>query len=694
MVESRKMGFAPEGTSFLHEVLRNSVYKQKIRSPIREGMLNAWDSHKRAGCEDKAFEITVPTSLVPVFKIRDFGNGLSKDDVFHYFGNFGASQSRLSNDFHGMFGLGNKSFFAYTNSYTVISYFDGQKMTFCSFINQENEDVFNLVSTEKSIEASGMEISFSVDSWDTGTFAREIIDLSRYFPVKPILIGATLPAYPTPFLKGTGWACFNGTERASAIMGKVGYSIDYGNFEGLTDKESCLLRSPLELYFNIGELKVTASREDMQYVDSVKLKIKERLAIVIKEIQDQTDAQFKACKTLIDAKILYSKIYGSNGSYGNRLSDVISGDIEWNGQKINDATIQLGILVGGVQIHRYTKYTTRRSRVTHVQGMADTVYRCEDNSKTFVNDNVKENTFKGRAETLFAQDSNLRAIQVISFSVPTQVAFEAYTGMSLAAIEKYSTVAPMASNGKSRTNYGGRGTNVEARKKHTKRAFLFNKEGNPNNYRVTQSDYWTVTDLEVDGEGVYVVVDHFVPVGYTKNRDFIHNYTRNIQKAGIVLPSVYGVKAELVSKLGAKWMTLDTYVKGEIVKKIASNGYVDSHTVCKEYGRYDSLETKHIVFPFKADEVADQASVAARYTVIQDIAQKGAGERELLNSLFTLVDKHAIAVPKSQYEGQYENLRGKLFKTYPLLRIVESTIDKNLKAETLRYINGINEGKI
>ena len=62
-----------------------------------------------------------------MFSVRDYGVGLSKDDVFNLYSSYGKSTKRDSNDQIGCLGLGSKSPLAYTDSYSVVSFFDGMR---------------------------------------------------------------------------------------------------------------------------------------------------------------------------------------------------------------------------------------------------------------------------------------------------------------------------------------------------------------------------------------------------------------------------------------------------------------------------------------------------------------------------------------------------------------------------------------
>ena len=98
-------------------ILSSGLYANKIRAIIRELSCNAVDSHVAAGKADVPFEVHLPTALSPWFSIRDFGTGLSHEQVTKIYTTYFESTKTDSNDFIGALGLGSKSPFSYTNNF-------------------------------------------------------------------------------------------------------------------------------------------------------------------------------------------------------------------------------------------------------------------------------------------------------------------------------------------------------------------------------------------------------------------------------------------------------------------------------------------------------------------------------------------------------------------------------------------------
>src|SRR5574343_369620 len=103
----------------------STLYKYPIRTVCQEYICNARDAMREAGTFGKMpMKISVPNNFSPVFKVRDYGVGLSPDRVRNVFVNYGSSTKRNTNTQTGGFGIGAKSAFAITDSFVVVSFYN------------------------------------------------------------------------------------------------------------------------------------------------------------------------------------------------------------------------------------------------------------------------------------------------------------------------------------------------------------------------------------------------------------------------------------------------------------------------------------------------------------------------------------------------------------------------------------------
>jgi hypothetical protein len=171
-------------------ILSSGLYSNKVRAIIRELSCNAFDSHIAAGKNDTPFDVHLPNALEPWFSIRDYGTGLSHDQVLNIYTTYFESTKTTSNEFVGALGLGSKSPFSYTDNFSVIAIKDGVRGIYTAFINEHGVPSIALMQQEASDEPSGVEVKFSVDSpSDYRRFNDEAEYVYAYFKLRPVVSG-------------------------------------------------------------------------------------------------------------------------------------------------------------------------------------------------------------------------------------------------------------------------------------------------------------------------------------------------------------------------------------------------------------------------------------------------------------------------------------------------------------------------
>ena len=159
--------------SKMMNILSNNIYSNKVRAVMRELSTNAHDSHIAANKADIPFDVWLPSKVEKTFKIRDYGTGLSPENVIDLYSTYGSSDKTDSNSFVGFMGLGSKSPFALVSSFYTISYFNGRKYTFLNFKNEQDIPTISMVSDTETNEQNGLEISFFVKNEDLDKFIQE-----------------------------------------------------------------------------------------------------------------------------------------------------------------------------------------------------------------------------------------------------------------------------------------------------------------------------------------------------------------------------------------------------------------------------------------------------------------------------------------------------------------------------------------
>lgn len=272
-------GFRIAASGKAFDILSSGLYSRKAEAVVRELSCNAVDGHIAAGRRDVPIEVQLPTEADPTFAVRDEGIGLSKEMVMELYTTYFASTKSESNDFTGAFGLGSKAPFAYTDSFTVISTFDGVRCTYVAAKGADGSPTINLLM-EECVEGapSGVEVSFPVEPQDFQSFHQAAVRVFQHFEVPPTIYGGAQVqpmCYDLSFdlrEMGAGYRLHLGGDSQGywVVMGNVAYPLSMGDATSGASRGkrlAGLLEGPagVTLELPIGAVSVAASREDLQY---------------------------------------------------------------------------------------------------------------------------------------------------------------------------------------------------------------------------------------------------------------------------------------------------------------------------------------------------------------------------------------------------------------------------------------------
>lgn len=280
-------------------ILSSGLYANKIKAIIRELSCNAVDSHIAAGKQSTPFDVHLPNTLEPWFAIRDYGTGLTHEQVTNIYTTYFESTKTNSNEFIGALGLGSKSPFSYTDNFTVTAIKDGNKGIYTAFINEAGVPSIALMMNEVTEEPAGVEVKFSVnDRYDFDKFRQEARAVYKYFKLQPVVSGSSgftveIPEYESKDIV-PGVSQFKSGSRTVAIMGNIAYPIDIPQADQALGELRNLLQCNLELNFAIGELDFQASREGLSYipqtVNAIKVKLEALNAVLAGKLAEEADA--------------------------------------------------------------------------------------------------------------------------------------------------------------------------------------------------------------------------------------------------------------------------------------------------------------------------------------------------------------------------------------------------------------------
>jgi hypothetical protein len=295
-------------------ILSSGLYANKVRAIIRELSCNAVDSHAAAGCKNTPFDVHLPNTLEPHFSIRDYGVGLSHDQVTQIYTTYFESTKTNSNAFIGALGLGSKSPFSYTDNFTVTAIQNGRKGIYTAFINESGVPSIALMMSEETDEPAGVEVKFSVnDRYDFDKFRQEARVVYKHFALRPVVLGNADFQFVDAEYESRdivpGVHSFKDRSVSAAIMGNIAYPIEVPAADSSIPPElKQLLVCGLEMHFDIGELDFQASREGLSYIPSTVAAIRAKLEQVNAALTVVIAKEADAIENLWDrAVFLYKK---------------------------------------------------------------------------------------------------------------------------------------------------------------------------------------------------------------------------------------------------------------------------------------------------------------------------------------------------------------------------------------------------
>lgn len=334
--------FYIKATPEAFESISGRLYNNRILAPIRELAANAYDAHVDANKQNCPFEIQLPNVIDGNFRIRDFGTGLSPENVNSVYRGYFNSTKQNSNKFVGCLGLGSKSPFAYTQSFNVKSYYNGICYNYTCYKNEKNFPSIAPMGQTETSESNGLEVYFPVKSSDFRSFAEEVKDAFSFYKVKPMVIGFQDDFKFKEYkyvLSNSDFGITESRQNSFVVMGNIAYPFKVSDFLN-TDckfdaKESKMINWGIHLFVPIGSVGISSSREALSYnPDTLKI-IKQYMSNAVAALENELVNKVKTIDNIWDARVY------CNAANRNVLVKVIQNDYEsftinWNNKIISD----------------------------------------------------------------------------------------------------------------------------------------------------------------------------------------------------------------------------------------------------------------------------------------------------------------------------------------------------------------------
>lgn len=280
------------------KILSSGLYSNKIAAVLRELSCNAVDANRAAG-NHLPITVKLPGVLDSRFYVQDGGLGMSDDFLRKNYTTYFESTKSGDNNAIGGFGLGSKSPFAYTDQFTVESVYEGTHRTYTAYLDDEGAPCISLMSTAPASEEwpRGTRVSLPIDRKDTGDFETTAKDVFQYFDQSPVTPYGKPITAPKEYHTRTANLGFAGVaqsnyyynQKLTAVMGGVAYSIDMTQLEKALNAPLWKIARALStqgtaIFFDIGDVQVTPSREALDYSAFTKRGLKQKFDLIEADI--------------------------------------------------------------------------------------------------------------------------------------------------------------------------------------------------------------------------------------------------------------------------------------------------------------------------------------------------------------------------------------------------------------------------
>jgi hypothetical protein len=683
-------------------ILSSGLYANKIRAIVRELSCNAVDSHTAAGKQNTPFDVHLPNSLEPWFSIRDYGTGLSHQQVTQIYTTYFESTKTASNEFIGALGLGSKSPFSYTDNFTVTAIQDGVKGIYTAFINEQGVPSIAKMMDEQTTDPAGVEVKFAVEErYDFDKFRQEARYVYEYFKLRPVVSGSVDFKFKDPSYKEKDiipGVHYSDDGRSSyAIMGNIKYPIDVPNADKALAGLKGLLGCGLVMEFAIGELDFQASREGLSYIpqtiNAIKSKLEQLNAQLAIHIANEADKITNSWE-----RALYLEKRFADNLFNQAVTKYVTDTKfelftpqhnRWNALKqfkfdVKHLASTYNIAIRGFSKSRsYNVCSTVKptSNYNNVNGQAifqdeweirvsNDVYFVINDTKVGATERAKHHWKNSKIDS---HSSNVYVIEAADKSKPvlTNAFFTALSNPPESRILQASSLLE-----KERASGMGQNVTIMRLEEGTRRGYndrapmVWRDGGKAGSFDATQTYY-------------------YLPLSGYKNLGTVEDVKQlevHLRKSGIYTQDIYGVRKGDIEAIKSQknWVNLDEHIKGKLAKLGQADvlGLVKQSIDWKELYQYNA--TKHIT--------EKNSPYLVLFNTFKDVKES---DQTMRQSLEWLCRQYTVAtstnVDPATLIDKYNKEVEAIFKRYPLIKSLSKYSTEG--ADLAEYINLVDTKK-
>lgn len=483
-------------------ILSDKIYTDSTRAVIRELSTNAWDAHIEAGTTDTPVDIHLPTRLEAWFCVRDYGTGLSHEDCMTIFTTYFHSTKTDSDDYTGCLGLGSKSPYAVSDSFTVTSFYNGTKRVYTAYKDENDCPQFALISTTDTDEPNGMEVNVPVPEYKVSRFQEKAKIVYQYFNGLVNINDREVQDHVATYwdrykMKNDRFASSGQYGDVVCVMGGVHYNV--------SDLDHDLSDSDIVLFFEMGAISFNPGREHLNMDARTRDAIINRLNEVQDKLAEELQKEVDACDTFYDARRLYA-------SFSKRCFGVTK--CEWRGKTVRSEPT----LTNECKLYRRSSYGSNVEASTTRETFFDDKTEFFWEERGFIS-RIREH-LKGKP---YGQEARVVLVSKDAASLHVEE-----MGICPTQVKDLDTLPKPQRSG-------------NASKRTSCRVFKMRQSYE---YATGGSEYWDEAEIEIGGseEYVYVEICRYEPVG---SFGTVGSIVRALNTLGLKV-DVYGLKKTIM----------------------------------------------------------------------------------------------------------------------------------------------------
>jgi len=676
ITKAADFGIEESDLSHIMGILRSQIYSDKLLAVIREYSTNAVDANIEAG-KNVPINVQLPSIGDPTLSFRDYGYGLTDEEVCQLYVKYGASTKRNSNDYTGCLGIGCKAGFAYGDSFQVVSYTTNKITTWLARIDDSKRGTISMLnSTENTTGTTGTEVRVTIRKQDIDDCISKAKKFFKYWRTKPI-INCELPKLDI-FESTDDWAITKESQRpyynrshrnASVVMGNICYPLS-ADSANITGKGSALIQcTNVIFYAPLGSLDIAANRESLEYTDRTRNALVAMSNNMLINLANKLSKLVANEPSRINASV---KSFHYDDELPLGIIQQIKANAQWQGQELISS---ISLPKGNTAVKHYRKKKSWRSEdYVFAKDKDISSFSLRSNMTICVHntDEIPLANATRRIRTLQANNNNNN--NDVFVVIPESALDRIEPKLEYADYTDLIDITPMPNQRTIITKPDGTTQTV----KHVRINVCHLKPATLKSERLTEEQ--DPVKCEITGKYVYVPLDRYDWQGHGDMLDNLADLQSAIKYmcAENKVPVINGVKKHYVKKIqdNDEWITLDAYYKLRLERYAERNpaNYLFGQQLTSNY--VDPSWNWHLL---QTIESCDHPRIA-KLAHIED--QRGKNQTHDIRNVFRF-GIHLKAVKQSDYFVQELDW---LERNYPMLRIISST-HYSLHDKVKQYIN-------